>query len=190
MSEICEITWQQTDPGGIFSGPKARFYARAIGSGGKFIAAESEEFRLAADGTIDQDDLKTSAAHGSIVHKLIQDGWQPVEGTSAIGLDCKFKRTIAPAQGAHLEIYFFWAIWAQPCKDAIAILDRLPPLFPGLLTIRRFDTDIDAGTAERFKIRGVPEFVFLKSGKECERILGLPRPGQIEEVVRRLLRSG
>ncbi len=191
MSEICEIVWEQTGSGGIFSGGKARFYARAIGYGGKFVAAESEEFRRNGDGVIDQNDPKTSAAHGSIVNKLIQDGWRPVEGTTAIGFDCKFKRTISSREGTHLEIYFFFNNWAQGCESAAAILHSLPALFPGQLTIRRFDTDIDAGAIKQFKIRGVPEFIFLKSGKECERFLGLPpRPGQVEEVIRRLLQPG
>lgn len=102
MSEICEVIWEQTDPGGIFSGPKAKFYARAIGYGGKFIAAESEEFRLNVDGTIDENDLKASPLHRSVVNKLIHDGWQPVEGTSAIGFHSKFKRMISSRGGPTL----------------------------------------------------------------------------------------
>lgn len=183
MSEICEVIWRKTDSGGIFSGPKARFYAQAIGSGGKFVAAESEEFRLSGDGTIDQDDPKTSAAHENIVHKLIQDGWQPVEGTSAIGFDCKFKRTLSPHQQGDLEIHFFWASWDQLSKQAITDLDS----FHGQIAVKRFDLDAMPGAAERYKIVGLPTYLFVKSGKECDRFLGVMPKEKISEAIRRLM---
>ena len=185
-SEICEITWEKTKDRGFFSSPRARFFARAIGARGKFTAAESDEFSLLGDGMINSEDPATMAVHENFVLKLVEDGWQPTEGTSAIGFNCKFKRTVSVQTPGPLELYFFWSPWADPCKQAMADLAGLVAEFPGILNLKKIDADVNRGAAERFKITGLPTYIFLKSGRECERILGaLPRE-KVAEVVKRL----
>jgi len=192
--EVCEITFVKTRDGGFFRLPRAKFIAMAIGPSGKYEAGESEEFNLSTEGTFDSEDQGQIVAHDGIVQNLTRDGWQLSEETSPFGFNCKFKRIVsqrgaASAQGSpshrDLELYYFWASWCQICKKATPDIASLAAEFAGKLRVTRINVDEGSSMGERLKITGVPTYVLLKSGLECERILGGVPKEQIADAIRR-----
>jgi thioredoxin 1 len=188
--EVCEITFVKTRDGGFFRLPRAKFIAMAIGPSGKYAASESEEFNLSSDGTFDSEDQGQIVAHDGIVQNLTRDGWQLTEETSPFGFNCKFKRIVSKREavsGGELEIYYFWASWSDVCKKTTSDLTGIALEFPGKLRITKFNVDVSDGKAKSLNIAGIPAYVFLKSGQECERIIGVFPKEKIVEIIRRLL---
>lgn len=59
----------------------------------------------------------------------------------------------------------FFATWCGPCKAMQPVLDQLKKDMGDSIRIIKIDVDQNPDVAEKFKIRGVPTFVFFKSGE-------------------------
>lgn len=66
----------------------------------------------------------------------------------------------------------FWAIWCNPCKQLLPILESAQKEIPHV-KICKVDVDKNLELAKKFGVRGVPALVFLKDGKEVSRNVGL-----------------
>lgn len=59
----------------------------------------------------------------------------------------------------------FFATWCGPCKAMQPVLDQLKHEMGESIRILKIDVDQNQEVAEKFKIRGVPTFVFFKKGE-------------------------
>jgi thioredoxin 1 len=59
----------------------------------------------------------------------------------------------------------FFATWCGPCKAMQPVLDQLKTDLGDSIRILKIDVDKNQDVAEKFKVRGVPTFVFFKSGE-------------------------
>jgi thioredoxin 1 len=75
------------------------------------------------------------------------------------------------AGGTTLVIDFF-AEWCGPCKMLSPILESIAPEFEGKLEIVKVDIDEAADAAQEYGVQSVPTLVFIKDGKEVERMVG------------------
>jgi thioredoxin 1 len=66
----------------------------------------------------------------------------------------------------------FWAAWCGPCKMVAPEVEALVEIYEGKAVVCKIDVDKQAEIATRFQVMSIPTLVFLKDGKEVNRIVG------------------
>jgi thioredoxin 2 len=70
----------------------------------------------------------------------------------------------------------FYADWCAPCKVIAPQLEDLARIHTGKALVAKLDTDRNPGTAQRFRIGGIPTLVVFRGGSEVGREVGaVPR---------------
>lgn len=67
----------------------------------------------------------------------------------------------------------FWNESCIPCRRMAPMLDELAMKFQDRLKFVKLNVDNNPKTVERFQIRGVPTFLFVKNGVVLERFSGV-----------------
>jgi thioredoxin-like negative regulator of GroEL len=67
------------------------------------------------------------------------------------------------------EVLFFNATWCGPCRQMKPIVTQLRRQG---YRLRDIDVDKNRGLAQKYGIRGIPTFVFVKNGTEVHRFSG------------------
>lgn len=75
----------------------------------------------------------------------------------------------------------FYATWCGPCKMLAPIIEELAPKYEGKVKIVKLDVDENPHTAEQFSVQSIPTLVFIKNGKELERLNGFQAKEVLEE---------
>lgn len=84
-----------------------------------------------------------------------------------------------------LVVLDFYSDWCRPCK-------MLAPIFEGLsnelkdVKFCKVNTDDNKELAEKFGVMGIPTLVFIKKGKELDRVVGLVDKDSLKERIKRL----
>jgi thioredoxin 1 len=76
------------------------------------------------------------------------------------------------------EVLFFNATWCGPCKQMKPIVAQLKR--EGF-RLRDIDVDKNRSMAQKFNIRGIPTFVFVKNGAEVHRFSGGTSPDDLRK---------
>ena len=76
------------------------------------------------------------------------------------------------------EVLFFNASWCGPCRQMKPIVAQLKR--EGY-RMRDVDVDKNRMMAQKFKIRGIPTFVFVKNGTEVHRFSGGTSPDDLRK---------
>jgi len=66
----------------------------------------------------------------------------------------------------------FWAPWCGPCRMVAPILDDLATEYAGRVTIAKVNTDENSQWAMKYGVQGIPTMLFIKDGKEVDRVVG------------------
>jgi thioredoxin 1 len=67
----------------------------------------------------------------------------------------------------------FWSPTCPPCQVMGGLLNELAPEYADRLRIFKLNVEQSPDTAEQYRIRGVPTLVFLRRGREVDRVMGL-----------------
>lgn len=67
----------------------------------------------------------------------------------------------------------FWSPTCAPCQVMGGLLSELGPEYANRIRIFKLNVEQSPDTAEQYSIRGVPTLVFLRAGREVDRIVGL-----------------
>ncbi|PIN21690.1 Thioredoxin [Handroanthus impetiginosus] len=70
-----------------------------------------------------------------------------------------------------LVVIDFTASWCGPCRFIAPILADFAKKMPDVIFLK-VDVDELKSVAEEYKVEAMPTFVFLKDGKEVDRIVG------------------
>ncbi len=67
----------------------------------------------------------------------------------------------------------FWADWCQPCHAMAPAIEALASEFEGSAKVGKLNVEENSTLAERFAIHSIPSLLFLKDGKEVDRVTGV-----------------
>lgn len=81
----------------------------------------------------------------------------------------------------------FWATWCGPCKRLGPIIEELAAEYDGKAVIGKCDIEENDDLTEKFGIMNVPTVVFMKDGKEVDRIVGLAMKNVYQDKLNALL---
>ena len=81
----------------------------------------------------------------------------------------------------------FWATWCGPCKRLGPIIEEIAAEYDGKAIVGKCDIEENDDLTEKFGILNVPTVVFLKDGKEVDRVVGLAMKNIYEEKINALL---
>ena len=81
----------------------------------------------------------------------------------------------------------FWATWCGPCKRLGPIIEELAQDFEGKAVVGKCDIEENDELTEQFGIMNVPTVVFLKDGKEVDRVVGLAMKNVYQDKLNALL---
>ena len=81
----------------------------------------------------------------------------------------------------------FWATWCGPCKRLGPIIEELAAEYDGKAIIGKCDIEENDDLTEQFGIMNVPTVVFLKDGKEVDRVVGLAMKNVYQDKLNALL---
>ncbi|MEQ5837892.1 thioredoxin domain-containing protein [Paraburkholderia acidicola] len=80
----------------------------------------------------------------------------------------------------------FWAPWCGPCRRLTPVLEKLASQYIGKLKVVKYNVDQSENSYRRFRIRGVPTLIAVRSGKEIGRCTGVT-PGTLNPLLYTLL---
>lgn len=81
----------------------------------------------------------------------------------------------------------FWATWCGPCKRLGPIIEEIAREYEGKAIIGKCDIEENDDLTEKFGIMSVPTVVFLKDGKEVDRVVGLAMKNVYQDKLNALL---
>ncbi|MEK7703198.1 MAG: thioredoxin [Nitrospirota bacterium] len=81
----------------------------------------------------------------------------------------------------------FWAPWCGPCQMLAPVIDELAVEYAGKLKICKLNTDENPDIASQYQIMGIPTLLFIKAGKQTDKVVGAASKKQIKEKMDKLL---
>ena len=81
----------------------------------------------------------------------------------------------------------FWASWCMPCKMFGPIFEEVSKGYEGKVKFVKVSTEEAMQTANKFNIMSIPTVVFLKEGKEVDRVSGMMSKEKLKEAVDKLI---
>ena len=81
----------------------------------------------------------------------------------------------------------FWATWCGPCKRLGPIIEEIAAEYDGKAIVGKCDIEENDELTDKFGIMTVPTVVFLKDGKEVDRVVGLAMKNVYQEKLNALI---
>lgn len=85
--------------------------------------------------------------------------------------DADFAQVVLGAET--LTIVDLWADWCGPCHALAPTIERLAAEYDGRVLVAKLDVDENPSTAGRYDILGIPTVLFIRNGKEIDRMVGV-----------------
>ena len=81
----------------------------------------------------------------------------------------------------------FWATWCGPCRRLAPVVEELAAEYDGKVIVGKCDIEENTDLTDRFGIMNVPTIVFIKDGKEVDRIVGAAAKNVFQEKLNALV---
>ena len=82
-----------------------------------------------------------------------------------------------------LTIADYFAEWCGPCKVMEPVMEAIAKEYAGRVMIEKIDVDREQEKASSFGIQSIPTLVFMKDGKEVDRVVGAQSKDSIERLL-------
>ena len=89
----------------------------------------------------------------------------------------------AEMEAASLALVDFWADWCGPCKMLSPAVESLAAKYGDQVLVGKVNVDQEPDLARAFGIMSIPTVVFLKNGKEFQRMVGVQSPAAYMDVL-------
>ena len=99
--------------------------------------------------------------------------------------DATFEKVVL--QSAIPVLVDFWAPWCGPCRMVAPTLEKLAGEYAGKVLIAKVNTDDDAEYAIKYGVQGIPTLLFVRGGREVDRIVGAAPYPMIRQRLEALL---
>ncbi len=86
-----------------------------------------------------------------------------------------------------LAVVDFGAVWCNPCKKIEPILNELSAEMSDKAVFGKVDIDSYPAIAQSYNVMSVPTVIFLKDGKEADRIVGLAKKAKLVKKIESLV---
>jgi thioredoxin 2 len=80
-----------------------------------------------------------------------------------------------------------WAAWCAPCRIIAPAVERASVEFAGQLKVVKVNADTAPTISARFQVQGIPTLLFLRAGREVDRIVGALPAEQLLAKVREVV---
>ena len=81
-----------------------------------------------------------------------------------------------------LTIADVWAPWCGPCRIIGPVIEELADKYTGKVKIGKLNAD-DNAMAHQLGVSGIPTILFMKEGKEVDRVVGaVPKQMLVEKI--------
>ncbi|CAN4093916.1 unnamed protein product [Withania somnifera] len=87
------------------------------------------------------------------------------------------------ADTGKLVVVDFTASWCGPCRFIAPILAEIAKKMPHVIFLK-VDVDELKTVAEKWNVEAMPTFVFLKAGKEVDRVVGAKKDDLVNTIVK------
>ena len=84
---------------------------------------------------------------------------------------------------APLAMVDFWASWCGPCKMIAPVVEELAERYGDKVLMGKVNVDEEPELARRFGVMQIPSGVFLKHGREYNRLIGAMGPDAFAQVL-------
>ncbi|MBO4268265.1 MAG: thioredoxin [Bacteroidaceae bacterium] len=81
----------------------------------------------------------------------------------------------------------FWATWCGPCRRLAPVVEELAAEYDGKVIVGKCDIEENTELTDRFGIMNVPTIVFIKDGKEVDRVVGAAAKGVFQDKLNALI---
>ena len=99
--------------------------------------------------------------------------------------DTNFQQAISAADKPVLVD--FWAEWCAPCKMMAPVIHRLVAEYAGKAYIAQLDVDHNRGTAMKYRVMSIPNFIVFRGGQPVGQTVGaVGKPGLVQLLQRGL----
>jgi thioredoxin 1 len=81
----------------------------------------------------------------------------------------------------------FWAEWCAPCKMMAPVIHQLAAEYAGKAYIAKLDVDHNRGTATKYRVMSIPNFIVFRGGQPVGQTVGaVGKPGLVQLIQRGL----
>jgi len=99
--------------------------------------------------------------------------------------DATFKQAISMADRPVLVD--FWAEWCAPCKMMAPVIHQIAADYAGKAYIAKLDVDHNRGTAMKYRVMSIPNFIVFRGGQPVGQTVGaVGKPGLVQLLQRGL----
>lgn len=71
-----------------------------------------------------------------------------------------------------LSVVDMYADWCGPCKMMAPLFEEVAKSYEGKVKMGKINVDESPGVPGKFGVTGIPTIIFLKDGKEVDRLVG------------------
>lgn len=81
-------------------------------------------------------------------------------------------QNFAVETGKGLAVVDLYAEWCGPCRMMAPIFEEIAKSYEGKVKMGKMNVDESPQTPGKFGVTGIPTIIFLKDGKEVDRLVG------------------